>query len=120
MGRLAGKVALVTGAGQGIGRAIAETFAAEGAYVLAFDLDAARIERTAQEIDGGKGMVKAFVGDIARREDVQNAVQRCVARFGGLDILAANAGINCFKPFLEIEDPDWQRVVDVNLTGTFY
>ena len=120
MSRLSGKVALVTGAGQGIGRAIAETFAAEGARVIALDLDAARIEQTVQEIDSGVGTVEAFVADISRRDDVQRAVQRCVERFGSLDVLAANAGISSYTPFLEVEDADWQRVLDVNLTGTFY
>src|SRR5262249_17317092 len=120
MSRLSGKVALVTGAGQGIGRAIAETFAAEGARVLALDMDAARIEQTVQEIDGGREPVEAFVAGISRREDGPRAMQRCVERFGNLDILAANAGISRFTPFLEVEDTEWQHVLNVNLTGTFY
>lgn len=120
MSRLAGKVALVTGAGQGIGRAIAEAFAAEGAQVLALDRDPARVEQAAREMAGRGGTVEPFAGDVARRADVRGAVLRCVDRFGGLDVLVANAGIAGSVPFLDLEDADWQRVLDVNLTGVFY
>jgi NAD(P)-dependent dehydrogenase (short-subunit alcohol dehydrogenase family) len=120
MSRLSGKVALITGAAQGIGRATAKTFAAEGARVLALDLQADRIEQTVREIAGQGGTVEAVVADISRREDVCRVVQRCVERFGGLDVLVANAGIAKVAPFLEVDDAIWQRVLDVNLTGTFY
>jgi NAD(P)-dependent dehydrogenase (short-subunit alcohol dehydrogenase family) len=120
MSRLSGKVALITGAAQGIGRATAETFAAEGARVLALDLQVDRIEQTVREIAGQGGTVEAVVADISGREDVCRAVQRCVERFGGLDVLVANAGIAKVAPFLEVDDANWQRVLDVNLTGTFY
>jgi NAD(P)-dependent dehydrogenase (short-subunit alcohol dehydrogenase family) len=120
MGRLSGKIALVTGAAQGIGRAIAETFAGEGACVLALDLQADRIEQTVHEIADQGGTVEAVVADISRRQDVRHAVQRCVERFGGLNVLVANAGIGRVAPFLEEDDANWQRVLNVNLTGTFY
>ena len=120
MSRLAGKVALVTGAGQGIGRAIAEAFAGEGARVLALDAHADRVEQAAREVAGRGGTVEPFVADVSRRTDVRRAVERCVERFGGLDLLVANAGISGSAPFLELEDADWQRVLDVNLTGVFY
>lgn len=118
MSRLAGKVALVTGAGQGIGRAIAEAFAAEGARVLALDARAERVEQAAREIPGGA--VEPFTADVSRRAEVRRAVEHCVERFGGLDILVANAGIAGSAPFMELEDTDWDRVLAVNLTGTFY
>ena len=120
MNRLSGKVALITGAAQGIGRATAETFAAEGARVLALDLQANRIADTVREITGQGGTAEAVVADISRRDDVRRAVQRCVERFGGLDVLVANAGIGSVAPFLDVDDASWQRVLNVNLTGTFY
>jgi 3-oxoacyl-[acyl-carrier protein] reductase len=118
--RLAGKVALVTGAGQGIGRAIAAAFVNEGAKVLALDAQAARMEQAAQELAAGGGTVEPFAADVSCRADVRRAVLYCVERFGGLDVLVANAGIAGSAPFLDLEDADWQRVLDVNLTGTFY
>ncbi|MCI0628720.1 MAG: SDR family oxidoreductase [Acidobacteria bacterium] len=120
MSRLLGKVALVTGAGQGIGRAIAGTFAAEGARVVALDAQATLLERTVGEITGFGSAVESVVADISRREEVRRAVQNCVERCGGLDILVANAGIASMAPFLELDDATWQRMMNVNLTGTFY
>ncbi len=121
MNRLDGKVALVTGAARGIGRAVAELFAAEGAHVFALDVQAPAIESTARAINRSAGdMVEAYAADIARRQDVRGAVRRCVDKFGGLDILVANAGISGVAPFLDVDDDHWQRVLNVNLTGTFY
>jgi NAD(P)-dependent dehydrogenase (short-subunit alcohol dehydrogenase family) len=120
MSRFEGKVALITGAGQGIGRAVAAAFVAEGACVVALDLDAERVERTAAELAAGGGTAIPLTGDVSRRDDVRRAVRQCVERWGRLDILVSNAGIAGSAPFLEMEDADWQRVLDVNLTGTFY
>ncbi len=119
-GRFSGKTALVTGAAQGIGRAIAERFAREGADVLLFDIDGDLAEQAADELRGQGGSVDAIGGDIARREDVRRAVDRCLDRFGGLDILAANAGIADAQPFMETDEASWRRIIDVNLTGTFF
>jgi NAD(P)-dependent dehydrogenase (short-subunit alcohol dehydrogenase family) len=119
MSRFSGKVVMVTGAGQGIGRAAAERFVAEGAKVCALDRDAARVEETVQALASGGGAVEGITGDISRRPDVYRAVQHCVDRFGGLDVLVANAGITGVRPLLDIDDASWQRILDVNLTGTF-
>ena len=117
--RLVGRVALVTGGAQGIGRAIAERFVAEGARVLIVDVDGALAEQTAAALAAGGSEVEAIGGDVARREDVRRAVARCVERFGGLDVLAANAGIADAEPIMAITDESWRRIIDVNLTGTF-
>jgi len=116
--RFDGKAVLVTGAAQGMGRAIAERFLEAGAAVAIFDLDAERVAATADEL-GTTGKVVAVAGDVARREDVRRACDTCVAELGGLDVLAAQAGIGDLCPLLEIDDARWQRMLDVNLTGVF-
>jgi 3-oxoacyl-[acyl-carrier protein] reductase len=118
--RFSGKTALVTGAAQGIGRAIAQRFASDGANVVLFDIDGDLAEQTAGELRIQGGAAEAVGGDIARRQDVRAAVDRSLERFGRLDILAANAGIADAQPFIETEEASWRRIIDVNLTGTFF
>jgi 3-oxoacyl-[acyl-carrier protein] reductase len=118
--RLSGKVALVTGAGNGIGQAIAERFANEGATVVALDLESDAVGGVIAGIKDLGGQGEAVTGDISQRADVARAVRTCVDQFGGLDILAANAGIADAQPLLEIEERSWRRIIDVNLTGTFF
>ena len=120
MTRLANKVALVTGGAQGIGRAVVQRFAAEGARVVAADLDETLMVRTAKELSSHERPVEAVGGDISRRTDVRLMVQRCLDRFGKLDILVANAGTADVQPFLEIDDRRWRHILDINLNGTFY
>src|SRR5262245_58724549 len=117
---LGGKVALVTGAANGIGRAIAGRLVGEGMRVVALDLEAATVAETASELAVNVGEMEPVTGDISRREDVASAVRHCVERFGGLDVLVANAGIADAQPFLEIGEESWRRIIDVNLTGTFF
>ena len=117
MDRFAGKSALVTGAAQGMGRAIAERLVEEGASVVVFDIDAELAERTASEL-GDRAV--AVGGDVSQRADVRRAVATCVERFGGIDVLVAQAGIGDLQPLLEIDDAAWERMLGVNLTGVFY
>ena len=111
--RLEGKVAIVTGAASGIGRATAQLFAAEGASVVAVDLN----EAAGRELEGGS---LAFVrADVASSADVQRVVRGAVERFGGLDILFNNAGIAIFKTLEETSEEEWDRVVAVNLKACY-
>jgi NAD(P)-dependent dehydrogenase (short-subunit alcohol dehydrogenase family) len=112
--RFAGKSALVTGGAQGIGRAVAAALVAEGAQVTVLDFDAGAAERTSAEL----GCV-AVAGDVAQRDDVRRAVETCVERHGGLDVVSANAGVAIVEPFLETDDATWERVLAVNLHGAF-
>ena len=111
------QVALVTGAANGIGRAIIERFVAEGMRVAAVDINQDDLtEATAQF----GGQVIQIVADISNRSQVQAAIRTCVDQFGALDVLAANAGIADGQPFLEIDDASWRRIIDVNIHGTFH
>ena len=121
MTRFVGKVALVTGGAQGIGRAAAERLVAEGAQVVLADIDEELARRTARQVAAAAGgTVVSVGGDIAQRADVQHMVQTCLDHFGKLDVLVANAGTADAQPFLEIEDHRWQRILSINLTGTFF
>jgi 3-oxoacyl-[acyl-carrier protein] reductase len=112
---LQGKVALVTGAGAGIGRATVRRFAAEGARVVAADLDAGRAAETCEGLD-----CLAVAADVTDADDVARMVRTAVERFGGLDVFHNNAGIGAAPtPLEEIARADWDRVLDVNLTAFF-
>jgi NAD(P)-dependent dehydrogenase (short-subunit alcohol dehydrogenase family) len=115
--QLEGRAAIVTGAANGIGRAIVERFVAEGMSVVAVDIDLAQVTETAGSIGTEVVPVQA---DIADRDAVRAAVRTCVDSFGRLDVLAANAGIADGQPFLEIDDRSWRRIIEVNITGTFH
>jgi NAD(P)-dependent dehydrogenase (short-subunit alcohol dehydrogenase family) len=112
------RAAVVTGGAQGIGRAVAERFLADGAGVVIFDLDGELAAATAAELSAA-GPVRAVAGDVSKREHVRAAVSECMEQFGRLDAMIAHAGIADVKPLLEIDDASWQRVLDVNLTGVF-
>lgn len=117
MSRHEGKSALVTGAGQGIGRAIAARLVGDGARVVALDLNPASVQRTATELGPG---CKAVVADVADAESCQRAVDVVVETFGSIDILVAHAGIAEPRPFLEIDPTHWRRHMSINLDGALH
>jgi 3-oxoacyl-[acyl-carrier protein] reductase len=118
-GRLAGKVALITGAGRGFGRAIAQAFAREGARVAANYLGSrAGAEAVVAEAERLGAEAVALRGDVAREDDVKALVAATLARFGRLDVLVNNAGIMVRAPMLAVPAEECRRMFDVNVTGT--
>jgi 2-hydroxycyclohexanecarboxyl-CoA dehydrogenase len=114
MGKLENKIAVVTGAGQGIGRAIAEKLAAEGATVVASDVNEATAKETAEAIGGGAVGIRA---DVTSRESVNAMVEQVRAQFGRIDVLVNNAGWDKAGPFVDSDPADWERVIAINLYG---
>lgn len=115
---LTNQVAIVTGAASGIGRAIAQAFAAEGARVIVSDCQAAGAEAVAQGIRTAGGAALAQPADVAREPDVRDLVGRTLEAHGRIDILVNNAGImDNFVPAAELTEELWERVLAVNLTG---
>jgi NAD(P)-dependent dehydrogenase (short-subunit alcohol dehydrogenase family) len=116
------KVALITGAAAGLGRAMAEALAEGGAHLILFDRDADGLQTTAQALRGLGAEVVVLTGDVTDPNAVTAAVDLAVQRYGRLDIVIANAGISDAQPGLlhQTGDADWARVLDVNLNGLFY
>ncbi len=115
-----GQVALVTGGGQGIGQAIALRFAREGADVAVVDVNRETAEAVGREAQALGRRAAVRVVDISDYSAIQAAVEQIGAELGRLDVLINNAGVEKRAPFLEISPKDWQRQLDVNLSGTFY
>ena len=115
-GRLAGKIAIVTGAGSGIGRASAQLFAAEGARVMCADIHAAHVEETAHMI--GAAAIAATV-DVTRPADIERMVAQTLAAFGRLDVLYANAGIAEATNAIDMTIEQWDRMIATNLTSVW-
>jgi meso-butanediol dehydrogenase / (S,S)-butanediol dehydrogenase / diacetyl reductase len=117
--RLARKVALITGAGAGIGRATALLFAEEGAKVVVQDVKATAAEETVQLIMKAGGEAVAIGGDVAARVDAEAMVKKAVDTYGRLDVLFNNAGIWRGGTLLDISEEDWDRTMDVNVKGIY-
>lgn len=119
MQRLNGKVAVVTGAAHGIGGAIADRLAGEGAKVLVADIDAEAAAARCRAIETAGGVAVSLAVDVKQREETAAMVARAVGEWGRLDILVSNAGITDRQPFLEMDDELWERVIGTNLYGAF-
>ena len=120
MGRVEGKVALVAGAGGGIGGAGAEGLAREGAGVVCADIDAAAAETAAARIRTAGGRAIAIALDVRDRPAVDAAVAAVVREYGRLDVLLDSAGVSGGASFLDFEHSEWERIIAVNLTGMFH
>ncbi len=114
-GRLEDQVAIVTGAGQGIGRAIAAKLAAEGAHVVVTDLNEVAAKEAAEAI-GGVGML----ADVTSLESVQAMVDAVVAQFGRIDVLVNNAGWDVSSPFVDLDPAVWDKIIGINLYGVLH
>jgi 3-oxoacyl-[acyl-carrier protein] reductase len=116
--KLKGKVAIVTGSGQGIGKEIILAFAKEGSKVVISDITD-KIYEVAEEVKKLGQEALAVKCDVTKPEEVKNMIETTLKKFGKIDILVNNAGIFPFKPFTEITEQDWDKVINVNLKGTF-
>jgi len=119
MGNLETKVILVTGAGKGTGRGVAEAFAGQGALVAANDISPVNLDETVAHILAAGGQAKAYVEDIAKKMPVQTLLNAVLDDFGRIDILVNCAEVEPQKSVLEMDEWDWQRTLDVNLNGAF-
>jgi NAD(P)-dependent dehydrogenase (short-subunit alcohol dehydrogenase family) len=118
---LKGKVALITGGGSGIGNATAELFMREGARVGVLGRTADEIEAAAEELKKNGGEAMPLAADISVPSEVEETIQKLVDRWGRLDIVFANAGVNgVWAPIEELSAEDWQQTISINLSGTFY
>ncbi len=118
--RFTDKVVFVTGAASGIGRAAANAFAAEGARVAILDRSADALEKVKSSVESAGGEVLTVVCDVSSPDQVEDAVEQVVHRFGRLDVAFNNAGVeNKAAPVHEIDLAEWDRILNINLRGTF-
>ena len=117
--RFRDKVVLVTGAGRGIGRAIALAFAAEGACAAVNDLNPAGAEATVDLIRRSGGQARTWIADVANKLAIQTMAQEILEAWGRIDVLVNNAGVEPHQPILTMDEWEWDRTLDVNLKGPF-
>jgi len=120
MKKLEKKVSIITGAGSGMGKAIAVLFAAEGSKVVATDINEKRLDALAKEIKETGGELTTLVANMTSEEDIENMIQLAVTKYGTLDILVNNAGVmDNFQPIAEVENEMMERVMKINFEGPF-
>ncbi len=119
MNNLKGKVVLITGAGKGAGRTLAEALAQQGAIIAANDISPINVEEVVAKINARGGKAKAYIEDIAKKVGVQALVKAVEDDLGGIDILINHAAVKPHISLLAMDEWDWHRTLDVNLTGAF-
>ena len=117
--RLKDKVAVITGAASGIGKEIAITFAREGCKVVIADLDQKAADATAAELDPSNAHAIGVAMDVANEEQVNAGIAKSIARFGALDVLVSNAGIQIVNPIVDFEFAKWKKLLAIHLDGAF-
>ena len=119
MNDLKDKVILITGAGKGSGRILAKAFAEQGAIVAANDISPINVEEVVDQINIQGGRSKAYIEDVAKKVGAQHLIKQVEDDFGPIDILVNHAAVEPHIPLLDMDEWDWHRVLDVNLTGAF-
>ena len=119
MDTLKEKVVLITGAGKGNGRLLAQAFAEQGSLVAANDISPINVEEVVKQIIANGGRAKAYIEDVAKKVGVQHIVNQVEDDFGRIDIFVNHAAVEPQVPLLDMDEWDWHRVLDVNLTGAF-
>jgi NAD(P)-dependent dehydrogenase (short-subunit alcohol dehydrogenase family) len=119
MNDLKGKVILITGAGKGAGRALAEALAEQGAIIAANDISPINVEEVASKINARGGKANTYIEDVAKKVGAQSLVKAVEDELGGIDILINHAAVKPRASLLVMDEWDWRRTLDVNLTGAF-
>jgi NAD(P)-dependent dehydrogenase (short-subunit alcohol dehydrogenase family) len=118
--RLKDKVAIVTGSGAGMGKAIATRFCSEGASVIVADVNEDALNATVRELTAAGHKASGYRVDVSSRDQLRDLMKTIVEKFGRIDILVNNAGVTRHRPFLELSDEHWDAVLAVDLKGVFY
>lgn len=120
MKKLENKISVITGAGSGMGKAMAILFSSEGSKILATDINQGRLDELEKEIKNNGGEITTLMADVAKEEDIENMINTAVTKYGTLDILVNNAGImDHFAPVGEVDNAMWERVMKINVEGPF-
>ena len=119
MDTLKDKVVLITGAGKGSGAMLARSFAEQGAIIAANDISPINVDEVVNQIAAKGGRAQAYIDDVAKKVAAQNIINQVEDDFGHLDILVNHAAVEPRLPLLDMDEWDWHRVLDVNLSGTF-